>query len=172
MSKKYVIDIGDVASLEKALKGIEQYKKWRQRKSLELARRLADLGAESAQLGFDYAFYVGEKNVKVSVRKKRGENAYIVTANGEAVLFIEFGAGIAHAGTAHPEASEHGMGPGTYPGKGHWNNPHGWYLPKDVQQATGYKKTRGNPAYMPMYNARKLIEQNITQIVREVFEVE
>ena len=169
MTKMYVIDLGSAADIEMAIKGVEQYKQWLEQKTQELARRLAELGAQSAQLGFDYAFYVGDKNVKVSVRKKRGENAYIVTANGEAVLFIEFGAGIAHAGTAHPEASEHGMGPGTYPGKGHWNNPHGWYLPKNVQQATGYKKTRGNPAYMPMYNARKAIEQNISEIVREVF---
>ena len=169
MNKKIVIDLGNVADVERAIKSVEQYKKWLDRKSKELAKRLAELGATSAQMGFDYAFYVGNKNITVKTRKKRGENAYVVTANGEAVLFIEFGAGIAHAGTAHPEASEFGMGPGTYPGKGHWNDPHGWYLPKAVQQATGYRRTKGNPAYKPMYNARKAIEQNISDIVREVF---
>ena len=66
-------------------------------------------------------------------------------------------------GFGHPEAQEHGMGPGTYPdGKGHWNDPKGWYTP-------GGQHTYGNPPAMPMYTARKTIEEELPRIVKEVF---
>ena len=166
MNKTYVIDLGG-DGIERAKKGIEQYKKWLERKSRELAKRLADIGATSASLGFARAFYTGPKDVNIDVRKR--DNGYVVTAKGETVLFIEFGAG-AHFGGGHPEEGQFGMGPGTYPnGKGHWNDPKGWYLPKSRQGSDGTKHTYGNPAEMPMYNARKEIEQNISDIVREVF---
>ena len=169
MNKTIVIDLSG-ESIEKAIKSVEQYQKWVERKSKELAKRLAEIGATSASLGFARALYTGPKDVAVSVRK-RGDG-YAVIAKGETVLFIEFGAGI-HFGGGHPEAGEFGMGPGTYPdGKGHWNDPKGWYLPKSRQGSDGTKHTYGNPAEMPMYNARKEIEQNITQIVREVFQLD
>ena len=81
------------------------------------------------------------------------------------MLFVEFGSGIKY-GSGHPENAEYGMGPGTYPnGKGHWDDPHGWYLPKDK----GGGHTYGNPPTMAMYDARKTIEQDLVRIVREVF---
>ena len=91
------------------------------------------------------------------------ENGYTVRASGEDVLFIEFGAG-ARYGYGHPEAAENGMGPGTYPGKGHWDDPNGWTIPNG-------QHTYGNRPGMPMYNAVKTIEQQIEQIVREVFAI-
>ena len=53
------------------------------------------------------------------------------------------------------------MGPGTYPeGKGHWNDPKGWWLPKEK----GGEHTYGNPPAAPMYDAVKTIEQKLLQI--------
>ena len=49
-----------------------------------------------------------------------------IIANGEEAVFIEFGAGAMY-GYGHPDPQ--GFGPGTYPGKGHWNDPKGWYTP-------------------------------------------
>lgn len=166
MNQKIVIEL-DSASIEKAIKATEQYKKWLDQKSKALAKRLAELGATSASLGFAQAFYDGPNDVDIRIRSV--PNGYVVSANGEAALFIEFGAGITYSGVSHPEAAEYGMGPGTYPGKGHWDDPKGWYLPKAKQNAAGDKHSYGNPAQMPMYEARKTIEQNITEIVREVF---
>jgi hypothetical protein len=89
-----------------------------------------------------------------------------VVATGDAVLFIEFGAGYL-MGYGHPEPM--GYGPGTYPGKGHWDDPKGWYLPKAVQEATGKKKSFGNPPAAAMYNTVKDLEERIAEIASEVF---
>lgn len=139
------------------------YRKWQEEKALELAERLASLGATVASIRFSRAVYTGPKDVDVTVEEL--PNGYKVKADGESVLFIEFGSGVTY-GYGHPEAGEFGMGPGTYPdGKGHWDDPKGWYLPKSA----GGGHTFGNPPAMPMYEARKAIEQELPRIVKEVF---
>ena len=121
---------------------------------------MAELGVQVAKIQFERGSYLGDKDVSVAAEPKG--NGYVVKAEGKAVLFIEFGSGITY-GFGHPEAQEHGMGPGTYPdGKGHWNNPRGWYIP-------GGQHTYGNPPAMPMYTARKTIEEELPRIVKEVF---
>ena len=165
MKRSYVIGI-DGSGADEMLKGVREYQKWIERKTQELCKRCAELGATSASLDFARAFYVGKNNAKVSV--KRVPNGYEVRANGEAVLFLEFGAGYLY-GYGHPEAGDHGMGPGTWPPADpdhpHWNDPEGWYLPK----SKGGAHTYGNAPTMAMYNARKEIERNIREIIREVF---
>lgn len=139
------------------------YRKWQEEKARELAERLASLGATVASIRFSRAVYTGPKDVDVTVEEL--PNGYKVKADGESVLFIEFGSGVTY-GYGHPEAGEFGMGPGTYPdGKGHWDDPKGWYLPKSA----GGGHTFGNPPAMPMYEARKAIEQELPRIVKEVF---
>lgn len=139
------------------------YRKWQEEKARELAERLASLGATVASIRFSRAVYTGQKDVDVTVEEL--PNGYKVKADGESVLFIEFGSGVTY-GYGHPEAGEFGMGPGTYPdGKGHWDDPKGWYLPKSA----GGGHTFGNPPAMPMYEARKAIEQELPRIVKEVF---
>lgn len=174
--EKYVIGIfGD--GVNEALKGVRAKQKWLKRKTDELAKRLADMGATYAQFDFDHAQYSGNTDVAIEV-KKVGTNAYKVTANGESVLFVEFGAGIRH-GYGHPEPGEYG--PGTYPGKGHWNDPRGWwYETDDPSAATKTSKrsgkswvhTYGNAPAAPMYNAVKTLKEELQDIVREVFESE
>ena len=124
----------------------------------EACRRLAEIGLEKARVNFFNVTYDGTNDTNVSVEKRDG--GYAVVANGQAVLFIEFGSGL--VGFGHPEP--HGMGPGTYPGKGHWNDPNGWYY------AHG-KKSHGNPPNMPMYTAEKELEQEVERIVKEVFDL-
>lgn len=131
----------------------------------EFLNRLAQIGMEQAQLDYVMARYDGEKDVRVTV-EERGENTVAIVAAGNSVLFLEFGAGYS-LGYGHPEPMDYG--PGTYPGKGHWDDPNGWYLPKAVQEAIGKEKSYGNAPSMGMYNARKEIEQSLTQIAQEVF---
>ena len=163
MKRRYVIGI-DGSGVDEFIRGIDEYQRWLKAKCEELAKRLADLGAESAKITFETAEYIGDNDVTVTV-ENRGDGRYAVIANGEAALVIEFGSGITY-GYGHPEANEHGMGPGTYPdAKGHWNDPKGWYLPK----AKGGQHTYGNPPDMAMYGGVRAIEQDLAQIVREVF---
>lgn len=163
MSRKKIVVPLSVTGINQLQDELKEYQRWQQEQAKELAERLAVLGGTVASIRFKRAFYKGMMDATVSVVAI--PDGYKVVANGESVLFIEFGTGIKH-GYGHPEAQEFGMGPGTYPdGKGHWNDPNGWYLPKSA----GGGHTYGNPPAMPMYEARKQIEQELPMIVKEVF---
>ena len=163
MSRKRIVVPLSESGIQKIQDELVVYRKWQEEKARELAERLASLGATVASIRFSRAVYIGKKDVDVTVEEL--PNGYKVKADGESVLFIEFGSGVTY-GYGHPEAGEFGMGPGTYPdGKGHWDDPKGWYLPKSA----GGGHTFGNPPAMPMYEARKAIEQELPRIVKEVF---
>ena len=151
------------AGIEQLEKELQEYRKWQEAKAKELAERLATLGASVASIRFARATYTGTKDTTITVEQIA--NGYAVKADGESVLFLEFGSGITYGG-GHPENSEFGMGPGTYPdGKGHWDDPRGWWIPKSA----GGGHTYGNPPAMAMYEARKTIIRELPRIVKEVF---
>lgn len=157
--KKITVPLS-TTGIDRLQKELTDFRMWQKEKGKELAERCALLGASVASIEFSRAVYTGLKDASIKV-VKRGKG-YAVRADGKSVLFIEFGSGITY-GYGHPESAEHGMGPGTYPdGKGHWDDPRGWYIP-------GGQHTYGNPPAMPMYTARKTIEQELPRIVREVF---
>jgi hypothetical protein len=163
MSRTITIDIFNPASIDAAVKEIRDYADWVKRKTAELARRLADMGAVNVSLGYSRAVYTGGNDISVTV-EQQGENSYAIIANGEAVLFVEFGAGVTY-GYGHPQPSVEGtpMGPGTYPSeKGHWNDPKGWWIP-------GGEHTYGNPPSMTMYLTAKELRNQLEDIAREVF---
>lgn len=165
-NKKYTIQLNG-KGIDEMIRGVGAYQKWLVRKSNELARRLAEMGVVNASIEFSRAFYVGNNDTQMHL-ERRGDGRYAVVAQGEAVLFIEFGAGLlAQQGGGHPEP--HGFGAGTYPGKGHWDDPNGWYLPKDKWQADGTKHSYGNVPAMAMYNTVKELERELDRVVREVF---
>ena len=173
MKRKYVIGI-DGSGVDEMLKGIEEHKQWLERKTDELSRRLADMGALYAEYNFSGALYSGNTAHTITV-EPRGENTYAVKAEGETVLFIEFGAGVRY-GYGHPEPN--GYGPGTYPGNGHWDDPKGWWYPSNDAAAStrttkktgqSWVHTYGNPPNAFMYNSVKDLERELEQVVREVF---
>lgn len=151
------------AGIEQLEKELQEYRKWQEAKAKELAERLSTLGASVASIRFARATYTGIKDTTITVEQIA--NGYAVKADGESVLFLEFGSGLTYGG-GHPENSEFGMGPGTYPdGKGHWDDPRGWWIPKSA----GGGHTYGNPPAMAMYEARKTIIRELPRIVKEVF---
>lgn len=142
---------------------LKEYNEWLKGRGQVLLDRLAMMGATNASLRFARAIYSGINDTEVTA-KKLG-NSYVISANGAAVLFIEFGSGITYGG-GHPEAGQHGMGPGTYPdGKGHWDDPNGWWIPKDK----GGGHTYGNPPAMAMYETVKDLESALPALIKEVF---
>lgn len=157
--KKIAIEL-NAHSINKAIKEIKKLDAEWDRKIKEVLRKLAEIGATKASLAFSRAVYTGDNDVSVSVEPI--ENGYSIIASGEAVLFIEFGSGVTY-GYGHPEPMEYG--PGTYPGKGHWDDPNGWYLPK----SKGGEHTYGNPPSAAMYRTGKELQQEILRIAREVF---
>lgn len=147
-------------SIGKAVKELQQYADWVTAKEAELRSRLAMLGATVASIQFARAIYTGSNDV--TVRVDNTGSVAVIYAEGEAVAFIEFGAGATY-GYGHPQAGEFGVGPGTYPeGKGHWDNPKGWWF------GSG-QHTYGNPPAAAMYSAVQEIAENVTKIAREVF---
>ena len=119
--------------------------------------------SQMKQTGPAVVMYTGDNDVRISVDEAPG--GFVVSAEGEAALFIEFGSGVRY-GYGHPEAGKYGMGPGTYPdGKGHWDDDRGWCLPKDK----GGSHTFGNPPSAAMYQATKAVKREILRAVREVF---
>lgn len=133
------------------------------KKEAELRTRLAAIGATVASIQFSRAIYNGSNDV--TVRVDNTGSVAVIYAEGESVAFIEFGSG-AKYGYGHPQAGEFGFGPGTYSdgpdGKGHWDNPKGWYY------APG-QHSYGNPPAMAMYKAVQEITEQVTKIAKEVF---
>lgn len=107
MSYKKIVAPLSVSGIQKIQDELKEYKRWQKDKAKELAERLAMLGASVASIRFSRAVYTEMRDATVSVVAI--PNGYAVKADGESVLFIEFGAGITY-GTGHPEASEFGMG--------------------------------------------------------------
>lgn len=161
MKRVYNIDLS-ARGIKELQDGLKEYDKWLKQKSDELCKRLADMGAVKASLYFSRAIYTGPEDHEISVVPKDG--GYAVRADGSTVLFVEFGTGL--IGYGHPEPN--GMGPGTYPGKGHWSDPNGWWLPRDKNDGHS-QHTYGNPPNMPMYNTVKELEQELAIVVKEVF---
>ena len=158
MPKKISIELSN-KSINKGIKELRQYQAWISEKEAELRMRLAVLGLNVASIQFAEAPYVGKNDV--SVRIDDTGSVAVIYAEGKSVAFIEFGAG-AKYGYGHPQASEFGVGPGTYPdGKGHWNDPKGWWY--------GGVHTYGNTPAMAMYLAVQEMTAQLTAIAREVF---
>jgi hypothetical protein len=158
MPKTVRISLSD-ESIKNGIKEVQKYKRWVLDKEKELRTRLATLGATVASIQFSRAIYNGSNDV--TVRVDDTGSVAVIYAEGESVAFIEFGAGIKY-GYGHPQAGEHGMGPGTYPGKGNWDNEKGWWYGHG-------QHSYGNPPAMAMYEAVQKMTEELTRIAREVF---
>lgn len=160
--KKIVVPLS-MDGIRQLTRELESYREWQREKTKVLMERLAQLGVKTATIRFNATDYAGVRDAHVTAEETA--NGYLIRADGESVLFLEFGTG-AHHGYGHPEAREFGMGPGTYPnGKGHWDDPKGWWLPKEK----GGWHTYGNAPGRAMYEARKEILRQLPEIVKEVF---
>lgn len=151
------VNIFDYASVSRAQRRLDEYFADLIEKANRVCERLAAIGAVRASLDFSRAIYNGTNDVAVTVEPI--DNGYAIHATGNAVLFIEFGSGATY-GYGHPEPE--GYGPGTYPGKGHWDDPNGWWY-------GNHEHSYGNPPAQAMYNAKRDIQAEVQRIADEVF---
>ena len=151
-------------TIDDIIKGLENYKETLKIKANALAKALAEAGCQAVTVTYAGTRYTGPRDEKVTV-EELGEGKYAIVASGQTVLFVEFGAGV-YLGGGHPNPM--GYGPGTYPGKGHWNDPHGWYLPKSVMGKSGVH-TYGNAPSAAMYHTAKSLRAMLEQAARGVF---
>ena len=149
-------------SCAKAIEELEKRKKEIDPKLDEVCIRLAEIGAQEAQLHAMMSRGYGNDDVQVSTEPM--ENGYKVVMSGADIYFVEFGTGI-FAGEYAGDTSNVSVGimPGDwsethakqYSTKGYWFYDNVFY--------------RGTPAEMPMYHAGKRMREEMPRIVKEVF---
>ena len=153
------------SSIKNAIKELKAFRDSLDEKKDELLEELANLGLKEAQVRFTTAMYDGVNDVDVTLNS--AANGYTITAEGRAVAFIEFGAGVYYnpMGPYYPlEKPEGIVGIGEY-GKGYGKRKAWGY-----RDETGeIKVTHGNPAAMPMWYASEEMRNSILQIARRVF---
>ena len=153
-----------IESIENAITELKAFRDSLDRKKDKLLEELAKIGVKEASVRFTTAMYDGVNDSSVTLETIA--DGYCIKAEGKAVAFIEFGAGVYHKpGEPYPNPRPSGIvGIGEY-GKGHGK-----------RQAWGYKDdsgelviTHGNPAAMPMWYASEEMRSKILKIAREVF---
>lgn len=174
--KKRVIKVSlNEQSIDRAIKELDNYKKWLVDKTKEFLKALADEGVQIASAKFAKAVYDGTNDVSCSV-EERGENKIAVVAVGSATLFIEFGTGVKYPDN-HPKAAEHGMIRGGY-GYRLGRLEKGWRYTGDPGsngevitegKHAGQVHTYGNPANMCMYQTVRELQEKFEEIARRVY---
>ena len=151
-------------SIQNAIDELKAYRNSLDVKTKELLAELAYIGVKEASIRFTTAIYDGVNDSSVTMESFPG--GYCIKAEGKAVAFIEFGAGVYHnPGEPYPNPRPSGIvGIGEY-GKGHGK-----------RQAWGFKDesgelviTHGNPAAMPMWYASEEMRNAIKSKFVEVF---
>ena len=151
-------------SIDNAITELKAFRDSLERKKYELLEELTKIGLREASVRFTTAMYDGVNDS--NVRAELTHFGYRIVAEGKAVAFIEFGAGVYHnPGEPYPDPRPTGVvGIGEY-GKGYGK-----------RQAWGFKDesgelviTHGNPASMPMWYASEEMRNKIQKIAREVF---
>ena len=164
MAKQVIKMSLSTSSIDNAINELKAFRDSLDRKKDKLLEELANIGVKEASVRFTTAIYDGVNDSSVTLETI--SNGYCIKAEGKAVAFIEFGAGVYHnPGEPYPNPRPSGIvGIGEY-GKGHGK-----------RQAWGFKDesgelviTHGNPAAMPMWYASEEMRSNILKIAREVF---
>lgn len=172
MGKK-VISFGlSAKEIDRAIRELAEYKREIQRKTELLREKVAERLASESKTGFSGAvvddLIRGEKRLaEVDVSVDNRGAITVVIAKGEDAVWVEFGAGVYHNGSAgsspHPHGAELGMTIGSF-GKGKGKRET-WGFFEDGE----LKLTHGTPARMPMANAVTAVCNDIAQIAKEVF---
>lgn len=150
--------------INNAIQLLQNYKREFLEREKRLVEGLAEIGLKEASVRFTTAMYDGTNDV--SVHLDETNHGYAIVADGKAVAFIEFGAGVYHNGSEpYPNPRPGGIvGIGEY-GEGHGKQKAWGYLDENQELVI----TRGNPAAMPMWYASEEIKNSVLKVVREVY---
>lgn len=155
---------------------LKQYRDSLQSKTKTMLERLAEIGIDTAQVKFASAQYDGDNDVVVtSTPQWISDTELAIKAEGSAVTFIEFGAGVFYPDRHPMEAElgfirgEYGEGKGSNDSWGYYGNP--GTNGRVIQKKSGKTVviTHGNPPARGMYEASKDMRNKIIDIAREVY---
>lgn len=152
------------SSIRRAITELKSYRDSIDVKMKKWLEKLAYIGLKEASVRFTTAIYDGVNDSSVSMEPT--DEGYCIKAEGRAVAFIEFGAGVYHnPGEPYPNPRPSGIvGIGEY-GKGYGK-----------RQAWGFRDeggelviTHGTPAAMPLWYASEEMRSEILSTFKEVF---
>ena len=164
MAKQVITMELNSKSIGKAIKALKSYRDSIEGKKKKLLEELAYIGVKEASVRFTTAIYDGVNDSSVTLNPI--ENGYCIVAEGRAVAFIEFGAGVYHnPGEPYPNPRPDGIvGIGEY-GKGYGKRQAWGFRNEDGELVI----TRGTPAAMPMWYASEEMRNAIVSKFKEVF---
>lgn len=162
-----------VDGINRLVNDLENYKKQLLTKAEQLLNELSKRGIRTAKERIQGTIGDSDKHVKVEVSDISyvGNNViFTITAEGEDILFIEFGAGVFYNGgvvgkSPHPWGEEMGYVIGKYP-KGR----KGYSLGRFMSWTTPSGKiSMGTKASMPMLGAMETMYRDVDDACKKVF---
>ena len=162
-----------VDGINRLVNDLENYKKQLLTKAEQLLNELSKRGIRTAKERIQGTIGDSDKHVKVEVSDISyvGNNViFTITAEGEDILFIEFGAGVFYNGgvvgkSPHPWGEEMGYVIGKYP-KGR----KGYSLGRFMSWTTPSGKiSMGTKASMPMLGAMETMYKSVDDACKKVF---
>ncbi len=141
-----------------------------------LVEKLAKMASAEAQRLYSDALYAGSNDVTTHHKMDDALSA-TVTAEGNAVTFIEYGSGLYPEPPA--EMNEQGFRHGTY-GIGLGDTPPWFYygeqgnmpdtmVVRDDPSKGSVVRTFGNPANLCLHLAKQHVEEQLVNVAKEVF---
>ena len=162
---KRVIKMGlSSKSIGQAIRELKSFRDSLEAKTKVFLEELAHIGVKEASVRFTTAMYDGVNDSSVTLKPIEG--GFCIVAEGKAVAFIEFGAGVYHnPGEPYPNPRPDGIvGIGEY-GKGYGKRQAWGFRNEDGELVI----THGTPAAMPMWYASEEMRNAITKKFKEVF---
>ena len=157
-----------LSSVDRAIDELEAYERDIREKCAAYGQALKQFGLTKLKVHILPHVDSGETLGSITaIDESSGGNVkFKLCVTSEAILFLEFGAGIKYQANSHPLAGEFGYGPGTYPGEGHWNDPNGWWYQDDDGK---WHHTYGQGASKPVYTTALEMREQIVTLARQVF---
>ena len=151
-------------SIGQAIRELKSFRDSLEAKTKLFLEELAHIGVKEASVRFTTAIYDGVNDSSVTLKPIDG--GYCIVAEGKAVAFIEFGAGVHHnPGEPYPNPRPAGIvGIGEY-GKGYGKRQAWGFRNEDGELVI----THGTPAAMPMWYASEEMRKAIATKFKEVF---
>ena len=153
-----------VSEIREVRERVERYVSSLQDKADELCRRLAEIGVEASIAAIDHD-ESGE--LRSSIRwEQRGQRTYLVVADCDHAVYVEFGTGVVGAASTYPGERPDWVGtPGS---RSEHVNPDGSWVYYDEKQER-WRITSGQVPQGFMSRGAVSVRQAVVSIAKEVF---